>query len=270
MYFGFRTGLARGGGGGSGKGSGGCYRDEDVCLSAYDENYPSMFTFRYGRTDCSDPDAEDNTLPASTLDHTATFAFFKEEFSDVGWINEDVRLTSFVCFLIVLTFQPLNLQTVAIMGAHTLGTLKKKNSGHDGPWIEGKCGSTTFDHQYYVNMFEPTAPELEWSVRVRWKISGHTFCPMDKLFVHSWFQVVQSPMEEKRNVDTVVMVVMAVTVVTAVTAVTVVTVVTEVMVDMVGMADMADMEAAPKPKGFSSPNSSVATLRPLERLAIAE
>ena len=146
------------------------------------------------------------------------------------------------------------------MGAHTLGTLKRKNSGHDGPWIEGDCASTTFDHQYYVNMFEPTAPELEWSVRV----SGRTLividnCPLDHLLVHRWLKVVhQSLMREwMMIVDTADMADMVDTVDTAVD-----------IADMVDM-DKAEAEAAPRRRRFSSPNLSVETLRRLARLEIA-
>ena len=61
-------------------------------MDAYDEDYDSMFTFLHGRTDCPDANAENNNFPASTLDHTATLNFFLDEFSDVDWNNEDVRL----------------------------------------------------------------------------------------------------------------------------------------------------------------------------------
>lgn len=50
--------------------------------------------------------------------------------------------------------------TAAISGAHTLGSAKPENSGHDGHWVkEEKMG--VFDNEYYRTMLvNGWAPEL--------------------------------------------------------------------------------------------------------------
>lgn len=38
-------------------------------------------------------------------------------------------------------------ETVALLGAHTLGRAQSSNSGFNGPWITGE--TTLFNNQYY-------------------------------------------------------------------------------------------------------------------------
>ncbi len=144
-------------------GRNGCEVDVRCCKEAYDDRYKSIFDFKYGRTDCDSVSDENNNLPPSTLTHTQTFDFFAREFADVDWTDDDV---SSYTWRVIEKSKQFIFQSVAIMGGHTLGTLKKKFSGHDGPWITGKCGKATFDNQYFINMFQETSPDLEWRAQV--------------------------------------------------------------------------------------------------------
>ena len=45
-------------------------------------------------------------------------------------------------------------ETVAIMGAHTLGRMNSNNSGHNGPWIPTVEERQTFSNKYYSIMID--------------------------------------------------------------------------------------------------------------------
>eukprot|EP00873_Tetraselmis_striata_P007447 jgi/Tetstr1/427711/TSEL_017836.t1 len=89
------------------------------------------FTFRYGRTDCAtspDGDGSDVLPSASSLGTDEVFAFFDDKF---GFTQED---------------------TVALMGAHTLGRCSKENSGFEGPWTRRPH---RLDNEYYARLARP-------------------------------------------------------------------------------------------------------------------
>ena len=75
--------------------------------------------------DCSTaPYTEDDEgLPAATLDHDGVMEFFQGEFGFDA--NE----------------------TVALLGAHTLGRASSANSGFNGAWISGQ--TSQFNNEYY-------------------------------------------------------------------------------------------------------------------------
>jgi hypothetical protein len=55
------------------------------------------------------------------------------------------------------------------MGAHTLGQAKEDQSGHNGFWIPGCRGRTTFDNEYYQRL---TAFDIPWMKKVI-LLNGH-------------------------------------------------------------------------------------------------
>ena len=73
--------------------------------------------------DTSPYTTEDVGLPAATLGHNDLMEYFATNFGFDA--NE----------------------TVAVMGAHTLGRAKTENSGFNGPWVKGE--ERIFDNNYY-------------------------------------------------------------------------------------------------------------------------
>jgi len=64
-------------------------------------------------------------------------------------------------------------ETVALLGAHTLGKAHRNDSGFDGNWVEK--GDLTFDNEYYKLMI---SDEVDWrnevlftSLTYAWPIS---------------------------------------------------------------------------------------------------
>jgi hypothetical protein len=49
------------------------------------------------------------------------------------------------------------------MGAHTLGRASKEASGHDGFWIPGCQGQSSFDNEYYKRL---TTSQIPWIKKV--------------------------------------------------------------------------------------------------------
>jgi len=113
----------------------------------------SGLVFKWGRQDCStSPDTtEDVGLPGSTLDHDGVMDFFATEFG----FDEN--------------------QTVALMGAHTLGQMKAENSGHQGVWTVGEANE--FNNQYFKDLVDPS---ISWnhraiSTNIQWNAPGIAF-----------------------------------------------------------------------------------------------
>jgi hypothetical protein len=94
-------------------------------------NDSQVYNFEwYGRSTCSAVDGKgrpDRALPSADLETHQLLAFFNVEFG----LNER--------------------ETVAIMGAHSIGTLTQTNSGFDGP--SGWTSNTdVLDHRYYSEL----------------------------------------------------------------------------------------------------------------------
>jgi len=113
----------------------------------------SGLTFQWGRQDCSTaPDTTDDVgLPGSTLDHQGVMNFFAEEFG----FDEN--------------------QTVALLGAHTLGQMNAENSGHQGAWTVGQAND--FNNQYFKDL---TDSSISWnhraiSEKIQWNAPGIAF-----------------------------------------------------------------------------------------------
>ena len=82
-------------------------------------------TFQWGREDCETSPYTDEewTFPKATMGSQEMFDYFATNFS--------------------YSTQ----QTVALMGAHTLGSAKLLQSGYLGPWIDDSPRS--FDNRFY-------------------------------------------------------------------------------------------------------------------------
>jgi len=88
------------------------------------------FTYKWGRKDCrtSPRTAKGGNLPGATFKHSQTMEYFAAEFG----LNER--------------------ETIALMGAHTLGGAHKGNSGYSGNWVKGD--ETRLNNNYYKNLVE--------------------------------------------------------------------------------------------------------------------
>ncbi|XP_013412191.1 putative ascorbate peroxidase [Lingula anatina] len=85
---------------------------------------PSV-TFRYGRTDCDPATVATRSFPSGIANLTKTLQFFANEFSFTSR------------------------ETVALLGAHTLGEAHRENSGFRGRWVPRK---DSFDNDYFVKL----------------------------------------------------------------------------------------------------------------------
>ena len=110
--------------------------------------------FRVGRDDCSrdgqETDRKENFPGPNMQNVNEVWAFFKKAFG--------------------LTLK----ETVALMGAHSLGKLRSKNSGFEGPWIADvvqKGGANILDSRYYLEI-----------VAVPWFMKKMKQCPKR----HQW------------------------------------------------------------------------------------
>ena len=92
-------------------------------------NLPEL-VFRAGRIDCNESpdDSQEFEYPEGNMDHDTMFAYFESHFG----YNAN--------------------QTVALMGAHSLGVLKRGNSGYAGTFTTGNV--KRLNNQYYSDMFE--------------------------------------------------------------------------------------------------------------------
>ena len=110
----------------------GCPRRTDpFCLVP-----PFNASFFAGRQDCSGTPYTDADLafPNPTMDAADVFDFFNT------WFRFSKR------------------QTVALMGAHTLGSAMRENSGYAGQWIDGEARE--FDNRFYTIM---TDSDVTWT-----------------------------------------------------------------------------------------------------------
>jgi len=110
----------------------------DACSAEECAVPASGLVFQWGRQDCSTaPYTEDDKgLPAATLDHGGVMEFFQGEFGFDA--NE----------------------TVALLGAHTLGRASSANSGFNGAWISGQ--TSQFNNEYYKKLSDAS---LTWQHR---------------------------------------------------------------------------------------------------------
>ena len=110
--------------------------------------------FRVGRRDCSrngiETDLKESFPDPNMQNVNEVWAFFKQAF--------DLSLK----------------ETVALMGAHTLGKMRTKNSGFEGPWIADvvqEGGANILDSNYYLEI-----------VAVPWFMKKMKQCPRK----HQW------------------------------------------------------------------------------------
>merc|ERR1711874_14965 len=123
--------------------------DEDDC-----EVPDSGLVFQWGRTDCDTAPYTDVDvgLPSALLDHANVMSFFAGEF---GFDDNE---------------------TVALLGAHTLGRASSDNSGFSGTWINGEANF--FNNEYYKKLVDSS---LTWRHRDagtdnwQWNVLGEVF-----------------------------------------------------------------------------------------------
>jgi len=123
--------------------------DEDDC-----EVPDSGLVFQWGRTDCDTAPYTDVDvgLPSALLDHANVMSFFAGEF---GFDDNE---------------------TVALLGAHTLGRASSDNSGFSGTWINGEANF--FNNEYYKKLVDSS---LTWRHRDagtdnwQWNVPGEVF-----------------------------------------------------------------------------------------------
>jgi len=114
---------------------------------------PNFYDAQFGRVDCNsdDPTGTDamHEFPSPNGDSAATTAYFADEFG--------------------LTAE----ETVAIMGAHTLGAADPNDSGYAGAWIAG--GQDSLNSAFYDDMEDAT---ITWDNREigrntgKWQFTG--------------------------------------------------------------------------------------------------
>ena len=118
-----------------------------VALEKATENSVDKFLGRsqltFGRSDCSSVPDEDsaNTFPSALGDIDATLSYFETEFA----------------------FTPR--ETVALLGAHTLGRAHIENSGFEGRWVRrtettGVNPASVLDNEYYKEILLPWRQEI--------------------------------------------------------------------------------------------------------------
>jgi len=123
--------------------------EEDDC-----EVPDSGLIFQWGRTDCDTAPYTDVDigLPSALLNHSNVMSFFATEF---GFDNNE---------------------TVALLGAHTLGRASSENSGFSGTWIVGQANF--FNNEYYKKLVDSN---LSWRHRDagsdnwQWNVQGEVF-----------------------------------------------------------------------------------------------
>merc|ERR1711970_929941 len=123
--------------------------EEDDC-----EVPDSGLVFQWGRTDCDTAPFTDVDvgLPSALLNHSNVMSFFTNEFGSDD--NE----------------------TVALLGAHTLGRASSENSGFSGTWIVGEANF--FNNEYYKKLVDSS---LSWRHRDagsdnwQWNVQGEVF-----------------------------------------------------------------------------------------------
>jgi len=123
--------------------------DEDDCAVP-----DSGLVFQWGRTDCDTaPHTDvDVHLPSALLNHSSVVTFFANEFG----FDEN--------------------ETVALLGAHTLGRASSDNSGFSGTWIVGEANF--FNNEYYKKLVDSG---LSWRHRDagtdnwQWNVQGEVF-----------------------------------------------------------------------------------------------
>jgi len=123
--------------------------DEDDCAVP-----DSGLVFQWGRTDCDTaPHTDvDVHLPSALLNHSSVITFFANEFG----FDEN--------------------ETVALLGAHTLGRASTDNSGFSGTWIVGEANF--FNNEYYKKLVDSG---LTWRHRDagtdnwQWNVQGEVF-----------------------------------------------------------------------------------------------
>jgi len=123
--------------------------DEDDC-----DVPDSGLVFQWGRVDCDTAPHTDADvgLPAATLNHSSVMTFFANEF---GFDDNE---------------------TVALLGAHTLGRASSDNSGFSGTWIVGEANF--FNNEYYKKLADSS---LSWRHRDagtdnwQWNVQGEVF-----------------------------------------------------------------------------------------------
>ena len=116
-------------------------------------------TMQFGRVDCSSHPTEDETdpgFPKATWDFEKAHTFFVNEF---GFTDRQ--------------------QSVALLGAHTLGRCRTDNSGFEGRWVKGKSNGVrntdVLDNQYYLQLRGNwTQVQIAESGKWQWQRPGTT------------------------------------------------------------------------------------------------
>lgn len=98
----------------------------------------SGLVFQWGRVDCDTaPTTTDvGNFPSANWDHSQVMDYFFDEFG----FND--------------------IETVALLGAHTLGNAETANSGYNGPWISGEI--IFFNNEYYKKLADSS---ISWTHR---------------------------------------------------------------------------------------------------------
>ena len=110
-----------------------------------------MASFRVGRKDCS-ADGRENDA--------------SEKFPGADMQNLEV-VTDFFESAFGLSTR----ETIALLGAHTLGRARTENSGFEGQWVPGSTGPNVLDNQFYREIVGPRwfHKTLETPNRFQWQ-----------------------------------------------------------------------------------------------------
>ncbi len=106
------------------------------------------FAFRTGRVDCgsSHSTTDDHEFPEPTMTGDEMFAYYaRTDGPGFGFTADEVSNTVVPLFMSLMASY---VQVVALMGAHTLGSMKKVNSGYAGPWKVG--GGAKYSNIFYL------------------------------------------------------------------------------------------------------------------------
>eukprot|EP00808_Paulinella_micropora_P011705 g66598.t1 len=90
--------------------------------------YAEYLYFQFGRTDCPHKVPKFDNMPVADQ---LTFDYYWSFFDNMGLSQTDM---------------------IALLGAHTVGRMERKNQGYEGPWV---YATDVFDNEYYKAMYDP-------------------------------------------------------------------------------------------------------------------
>ena len=135
-------------------------------IAALERANPNLdLSFKGGRQDCStSPDTSDfNTFPSASASGSEMFNWFESDFDMTPeevcnllylHVNTSYPKSLEICSSVDINDSRCNnIQATALMGAHSLGRARRRNSGFNGLWTPGR--TNRFDNEFYQLLIAP-------------------------------------------------------------------------------------------------------------------